>query len=259
MPSPCRIAFVTCVALASLALAGCSPSRAGARASPASPPPILLFAGTGTSPNDVLAFRALLSLNGFLYATADSRELMAMGTPGLRSHRLLIVPGGNFEEIGNGLGSGTSAAVRDAVHAGLNYLGVCAGAFYAGNSPYHGLDLTSGARFGFYALEARGVRKAAVAVTMPGSPPIDHYWEDGPELSGWGDVVATYPDGTPAVVEGGVGAGWVVLAGIHPEAPESWRRGLTFTAPASVANAYAATLVGAALTRTRLSRPGVGP
>jgi hypothetical protein len=45
----------------------------------------------------------------------------------------------------------------------------------------------------------------------------------------------------------------VLLSGIHPEAPESWRRGLTFTTPASVDNAYAATLIDAAVNRTRLA------
>lgn len=44
----------------------------------------------------------------------------------------------------------------------------------------------------------------------------------------------------------------MILTGIHAEAPESWRRGLTFTTPASVDNAYAATLISAALNRTPL-------
>ena len=71
-------------------------------------------------------------------------------------------------------------------------------------------------------------------------------------MTGWGDIVAKYPDGTPAIVEGNIGDGCVILSGIHPEAPESWRRGLTFTTPASVDNAYAATLISAALNRIRL-------
>ena len=65
----------------------------------------------------------------------------------LSVYRLLIVPGGNFEQIGNGLTSSTTANVRNAVRNGLNYLGICAGAFFAGNSPYNGLNLTSGVRF----------------------------------------------------------------------------------------------------------------
>jgi hypothetical protein len=54
-------------------------------------------------------------------------------------------------------------------------------------------------------------------------------------------------------VEGTSGSGWVVLSGVHPEAPAAWRRGMTFTTPVSVDNAYAATLIRAALNRSPLS------
>ena len=54
----------------------------------------------------------------------------------------------------------------------------------------------------------------------------------GPQLAGWGDVVAKYPDGTPAIVEGTAAAGRVILSGIHPEAPENWRHGMAFATAA---------------------------
>jgi glutamine amidotransferase-like uncharacterized protein len=215
-------------------------------------PTILLFNGTGTSPNSVAAIEKILNENDFSYTTANSQKLNEMSESQLRAYRLLIVPGGNFEQIGNGLTLSATANVRNSVHSGLNYLGICAGAFFAGDSPYNGLNLSSGVKFKFYALEDRGVRKAAVEIAIAGSPALTHYWEDGPQLTGWGDVVAKYPDGTPAIVEGNAGDGWVILSGIHPEAPESWRRGLTFTTPASVDNAYAATMINAALNRIRL-------
>jgi Biotin-protein ligase, N terminal len=244
------ILCVAGLALVSLMLTACSPVG-----SPSSnqAPPILLFNGSGTSPNDVAALEALLDEHRLSYVTADSRRLNAMPASELRSHRLLIVPGGNFEHMGNGLTSSAAASIRDAVHGGLNYLGICAGAFIAGDSPYNGLNLTEGVRFNFYALEAQNVRKAAVPITVAGSSTFDHYWEDGPELSGWGHVVAKYPDGTPAVVQGAVGNGWMILSGVHPEAPENWRHGMTFATLADVDNAYAVTLIDAALNRTRLA------
>ena len=107
-------------------------------------------------------------------------------------------------------------------------------------------------RFGFYAAERREIRKAAVAIVGVDGLSIDHYWEDGPELTGWGAVVAAYPDGTPAVVEGQSSKGWVILSGVHPEATEAWRHGMTFTTPARVANDYAGMLIEAALHRTML-------
>jgi glutamine amidotransferase-like uncharacterized protein len=242
-----HILVVAALGLLLSCLAAC-----GIRSTSSGSPIILLFNGSGTSPNDVAAFEKILNENHYSYATANSRQLNAMSEAQLRAYRLLIVPGGNFEQIGNGLTATTTANVRNAVQSGLNYLGICAGAFFAGNSPYNGLNLTSGVRFTFYALEDRGVRKAAVEIASAGAPALTHYWEDGPQLTGWGDAVAKYPDGTPAIVEGNSGDGWVILSGIHPEAPESWRRGLSFTTPASVDNAYAATLISAALNRIRL-------
>ena len=115
-----------------------------------------------------------------------------------------------------------------------------------------GLNLTSGVRFNFYSAEDHGIRKAAVNIAIAGAPPLTQYWEDGPQLSGWGDVIGKYPDGTPAIVEGHVGDGWVILTGTHPEAPESWRTGLTFGTSAAASRTYAATLIAAALHRTTL-------
>ncbi len=222
------------------------------RSTPPGAAPILLFAGTGTSPGDVAAVKAILDRSGLGYAAVDSWQLNAMSESQIRGYRLLIVPGGNFIHIGKSLAPATSATIRSAVQNGLNYLGICAGAFFAGNTPYNGLNLTSGITFGFYAAETKGIRKAAVPITAPGASALDQYWEDGPQLAGWGDVVARYPDGTPAIVEGTFGSGWVILSGVHPEATEAWRRGMNFTTPASVDNAYAATLIQAALARTPL-------
>ena len=227
-----------------MALIGCSPTPPKAAS-------ILVFAGSGTSPGDVAAIEAVLELQGFDYATANSRQLDAMSTADLRAYHLLIIPGGNFVKMGQGLSLGTFGKIRQSVKDGLNYLGMCAGAFLAGDSPsnglYNGLNLTEGVRFPFYAISRQGVRKAVVKVLPAGAPAADQYWEDGPQLSGWGDVVARYEDGTPAVVEGKVGVGFVVLSGIHPEAPNSWRRGLAFKTPVSIDNAYAAQLIEAAL------------
>jgi hypothetical protein len=83
-------------------------------------------------------------------------------------------------------------------------------------------------RFRFCAAEDQGIRKAGVTIAGAGTPPLDQYWEDGPQLTGWGAAVGTYPDGTPAIVEGSFGTGWVILSGVHPEAPASWRGGMTF-------------------------------
>ena len=214
--------------------------------------PILLFTGTGVSAGDITAVEEVLNDRHLEYATASSAQLNAMSQAQLVAYRLLIIPGGNFLAIGNSLTPAATANIHNAVQRGLNYLGICAGGFLAGHASYNSLNLTSGVRFNFYSAANRGIRKAAVPIAGVDTPPAEHYWEDGPQFAGWGAVVARYPDGTPAVVEGASGEGWVILAGVHPEAPESWRRGLTFTTPASVDNAYAGMLVEAALHRTLL-------
>jgi glutamine amidotransferase-like uncharacterized protein len=233
-----------------LVLAGCQQSTNAPRDS-GSTPGILLFNGTGISRNGVAALEALLAEHGLPYDTIDSPHLDALPDSRLRGYRLLIVPGGNFEVLGQGLKRETVERVRAAVRSGLNYHGICAGAFFAGDSPYNGLNLTS-VRFPFYAISSDGIRKTVVPIETADGRIYDQYWEDGPELSGWGGEVASYPDGTPAVVQGQVGAGWIVLSGVHAEAPESWRKDMRFRTSAEVDNAFAVALIRAALERRPL-------
>jgi hypothetical protein len=242
-----------CLAFFALDLLGCNrPDSSAVTLTSGRVPAVLLFNGTGTSLNDVVAIETLLEKSRISYSTANSAQLDEMSAARLRTCQLLIVPGGDFTRIGTGLRKNTTAKLRDAVQHGVNYLGICGGAFFAGRSPYNGLNLTSGVQFGFYSAEARGVRKMAVPVSGAGTPTLDQYWEDGPQLAGWGAVVGRYPDGTPAVVQGQFGEGWIILTGIHPEAPEHWRGGMDFTTPASVDNDYAVALIRAALDRRPL-------
>ena len=238
------IQIISCIAV--LALTACAPPASN------DSPPILLFNGTGTSPNGVKAVEAVLKDSHLKYTTVNSQQLNGMSESQLMAYRLMIIPGGNYITIGNSLTPDTTTNIHHAVQGGLNYLGICAGGILAGNATCNSLNLTSGVRFGFYAEVNRGIHKAAVAIAGVGTPALEHYWEDGPQFTGWGAVVGNYPDGTPAIVEGTSGKGWVILCGVHPEAPENWRRGMTFTTPASVANAYAGTLIDAALHGTWL-------
>lgn len=238
------IQLLSCIA--TIVLAGCAPPG------PPEAAPILLVNGTGASPNDVKAVEAILKQKQLKYALVNSRQLNRMSESELLAYRLMIIPGGNYITVGNSLTPAATTNIHNAVQGGLNFLGICAGGLLAGNARCNSLNLTSGVRFGFYAVVNRGIHKTAAAITGVGTPAIECYWEDGPQFTGWGAIVGKYPDGTPAVVEGTCGKGWVVLCGVHPEAPENWRRGLTFTTPASAAHAYAGTLIDAALNGTSL-------
>lgn len=223
---------------------------------PKPPAAVLLFDGAGTSRGDVSAFERLLDANGIAFERVDSARIESLGAAEIQARRLLIVPGGNFVEMSRALSPAARVRVQEAVANGWNYLGVCAGAFLAGSSPvgsnrlephFDGFDLASGMAFGFSEASARGIRKAPVWVKTADGTALEQYWEDGPALAGWGAVVGTYPDGTPAIVEGSCGAGRVLLCGVHSEAPESWREGMSFTTPASADNSYAVMLIRALL------------
>jgi glutamine amidotransferase-like uncharacterized protein len=253
--APSRVLIIAALVLISTIFTACGSGLSQGDIPPKDAiPPILLFNGTGVSENDVESLETILNSNHLSYSTVSSLQLNEMSELQIRGSRLLIIPGGDFVHIGNSLTPTATANIRNAVQNGLNYLGICAGGFLAGKfgAGYNSLNLTSSVQFGFYSAEGQGIRKAAVAVTVAGGPTLDHYWEDGPQFTGWGTVVGKYPDGTPAIVEGTFGSGWVILAGVHPEAPEDWRRGMTFSTPASIDHAYAVTLIRAALNRESL-------
>ena len=240
---PTRTAIVVGLALA----VGCS------RTTERSPAQVLLFDGTGVSRGSVKAWQSVLERRHLSYECVDSAELNAMTAGRLRQYRLLIVPGGNYLSMGRSLGAETGPKVRRAVESGgLNYLSVCADGLLAGKPDVPGFDLAGGRRFDFYSVVNQGIHKAAVSLQQPAGPPMEHYWEAGPQFTGWGNILARYPNGTPAIVEAAVGKGWVILSGVHPEASEAWRQGMSFTQSAQTANDYAATLVEAALNRKEL-------
>jgi hypothetical protein len=257
----CIVALLTCLAFIST---GCGTpgfsgvsaqqsSSAQAKNDSAGTTPILVFVGTGTSSNDVTAVEAILTTMKLGFATADNSQLEAMSESQLEAYKLLIVPGGNSITIGDNLSTAASTNIHNAViSGGLHYFGICAGAFFGGYSIHNGLDLTSGVYFDVYANGGHGTGKTAVEVSYPAGIELDQYWQDGPELDCWGAIVGKYPDGTSAIVEGTSGKGWVLLSGIHAEAPADWRTGMTFTTTAAVDNAYFATMVTAALAGTAL-------
>ncbi len=103
-----------------------------------------------------------------------------------------------------------------------------------------------------YVDEFKGIHVEPVQITRPNDGWLDVYWQDGPQFSGWGAVVAKFPDGTPAIVEGQSGKGFVIFTGVHLEAPQSWRGSMIFRTPVAVDLAYAGTVFPAALNGTAL-------
>lgn len=241
MTARVAVLIVTLVASASCSSPSFEPGR-----------DILLYDGAGTSRNDVAAIEAILKTNKLSYSKINSRELSSLAESQLLRSKLLIVPGGNYIDMAEGLSAESVAKVRNAVDRGLNYLGICAGAILAGHTTGKCFDLTAGVTFDFYADVNRNVHKNVVTITTAEGESCEQYWEDGPQLNGWGSVVSKYPDDSAATVQGDFGMGRVILCGFHPEAPESWRRGMSFHASAAASNAYALMLIEAALDRREL-------
>jgi glutamine amidotransferase-like uncharacterized protein len=214
--------------------------------------PIILFNGIGTSPNDVEAVKNILSLSHLDFALVNSTQLNELETNQLGKYKLIIIPGGDFIDMGKGLTGETTNKIQKAVHDGLNYMGICAGGFLAGNTRNNSFNIAKGVQFKFYSAGDKGIRKEAVAITNADGVIIEHYWEDGPQFSGWGDVVSIYPDGTPATVQGRYGSGCVILTGVHPEAPENWRKEFHFSTSIEDSHKYAATLIKAAIEKTAM-------
>jgi glutamine amidotransferase-like uncharacterized protein len=212
-------------------------------------PPILLFNGTGTSSSDVSAVESILNTLKLGYSTVNTSQMNSMSETTLKSYKLLIVPGGNSITIGKYLTKAATTNIHNAVNGGLHYLGICAGAFFGGYSIYNGLNLTGGVWFNLY---SSNTSKQVVDILFPNGTVYDMYEQDGPELAGWGSIVGKYSDGKPAIAEGKFGYGWVILSGVHPEAPASWRTGMDFTTSVATDQAYAAKLVTYALNGTWL-------
>ncbi len=246
------VAAATASTLASDAVAAAASSPAPMPAS-TSGATVLIYNGTGTTSGDVAAVESLVSSLRLSYHTVNSSELDRMSASQLLGYRLFLMPGGNAITIAGNLSKNATSSLRSAVASGLNYLGICAGGFFSGSSAYHNFtDLTSGVWFNVYNTGS-GIGKRAISISFAGGVKRDIYWQNGPNLSGWGNVIAKYPNGVTAMSEGFYGKGFVLLSAVHPEAPASWRYGMTFHTSLDDDLAFARTLVTSALNRTMLA------
>jgi hypothetical protein len=194
------------------------------------------------------------------YQTATSDQLNAMSLSQLSSFTIIVWPGGDSNQMDASLTSTTKSRVRQAVQSGVNYVGFCAGAWMAvgpapgaSNSGW-GFSLVTGDYLKEYAPGGQYPVSAIVPVTFATGQTRDLVWWDGPYLPTLaGSVIARYPGGSAAMIEARSGQGYVVLSGVHPEAPMDWRTTQNLTDPDGLDFDIAWSLVNAALTRTPLS------
>jgi glutamine amidotransferase-like uncharacterized protein len=194
---------------------------------------VLLFNGAGISTSDWQTTEQIIKGMGLTYQLANSSQLDAMSLDDMAKFGMIIVPGGHAGTITSGLKAATRVRVRQAVRdRGISYLGICAGAFVAVEAGANSDQTTS---YGFPVVEGahlpmwwpNGNTSAVAAVTpITFATGAQKYlvWYGGPSTPEWTNgVIARYNNGKAAMSETWSGKGFVVISGVHPEAPQGWR------------------------------------
>lgn len=213
---------------------------------------VLLYDGSGASSGDVLALISLLKSLGYSYTLANETQMNSMTRSQYAQYKLILWPGGNSITMGSHLTTKTTGNIHDTVVLdGGSYLGFCAGAFMAETSSLYNTFKLATTYFNFYNEGAVEM----VDISFPGGTSGEIVYWNGPQLSGWGQVVAAYPSGDPAIVQDFVGSnhGFVMISGVHPEAPLNWGVPGYTLSNQTQDNSYAKSLIRAALNKTSLS------
>lgn len=212
----------------------------------------LLYNGTGSSATDVIALGNILASMGISYDLVNSAQLNAMPRATVAAYKLIVWPGGNSIDMGRSLTTTATANVKYAVATmGSSYIGFCAGAFMAESSTLYNVFKLTPSYFDFYNANLINIVRTTFA---DGRQRDLVYWQ-GPWVNGFGTVVAKYPNGQAAIAQGKSGKGYVVVSGVHPEAPADWRYGMSTDGDGVQADIdYTRVLMNAAITKTALPR-----
>ncbi len=139
-----------------------------------------------------------------------------------------IQPGGDAIEVANAISASKKQEIKDFIAKGGNYLGFCAGAFFADHkvddeNTISGLEILPGVTKDY----TKDKRPMILPLLWYGKTRF-LYFEEGaaiyPDGSQLGvNVLANYMNGAPATVTFTHGLGRVALSGAHPEAPNDWK------------------------------------
>lgn len=194
------------------------------------PPLAIIYAGPGACPpNDGDCARAaavIAQKAGYSVAYIYPGQITLQN---LKTAKLYIQPGGEALIVNQHLKPSEMTALRQFVYEGGNYIGFCAGAFFAGPwlddyDTIPGLNIVPAYTYGY------GKDKKPIILRVNWSNQKRYmYFQDGaafkvePRYQRF--VVAQYESTrTPAVMYSYFGSGKVALAGVHPEAPTWWAK-----------------------------------
>jgi len=182
---------------------------------------VCIYAGSGAvRAHDV---EVALEKLGIPYTRADESSMRKRT---LEGSSVLIMPGGHTGQIMDSLGKESFEHIRQFVSAGGGYIGICAGAYLAAETVE-----VPGRPQGLGIIAVKNHRRAGEGIKTIAATKSDHpvlagcketmqiWYENGPAMEpGEGvETLATYADGSAAVVCSTYGKGRVILFSPHPE------------------------------------------
>ncbi len=197
---------------------------------------VLIYNGNGTSPNSVKqTYNILKSLLGHAYDVMKVDATTLKNEPWEESCSLLVIPGGRDTPYCEDLKNEANDKIRQYVKQGGNYLGLCAGAYYASREiefeKNTAMEITGSRPLGFFPGLCRGTvypgfvynseKGACSASVTYGEETIKIYYNGGGyfvDAEKVGQVICRYQDTSEAAgVLCRVGQGSALLFGVHPE------------------------------------------
>ena len=195
---------------------------------PTEPPVALVYRGPATLPGCPEAVAALLKSSrwGFDVRYVGPDEDLPLTPQALAGAALYAQPGGGTLKRGYRHLKRHRDEIRQFVHSGGRYLGICLGGYLAGATP--GFALLPGDTDQYIASTAATVDsdKSTVVQVLWHGRRRTLFFQDGPYFwlrpNAQADVLATYPNGKIAAMVTHFGAGRVAVVGPHPEATDDW-------------------------------------
>ncbi|MER7442460.1 BPL-N domain-containing protein [Micromonospora avicenniae] len=192
------------------------------------PPVALVYRGPATLPGCPEAVAALLKSSqwGFDVRYVGPDEDLPLSHRTLAEAALYAQPGGGSLKRGYRHLKGHRDDIRQFVHSGGRYLGICLGGYLAGHTP--GFALLPGDTDQYIASSGATIdsqKNTVVRVSWRGRRRT-LFFQDGPYFwlppNARADILATYLNGTIAAMVTHFGAGRVGVVGPHPEATDDW-------------------------------------
>ena len=185
---------------------------------------VLIYSGAGSWGDEIDSLKEILYANGKSYVDFDDEEFNELTEEELEAFSMLLIPGGDSDEVTANLLPETRDNIRKAVQEkGLNYLGFCSGAWLVVSpkpepqEDSYGFRLVEGPWLKQTALFEKGLKYALLRASFPDGGQRNLLWFGGPITPNIpGGVVAKYPDGSPAVTQLHAGKGFVMISGLHP-------------------------------------------